>query len=96
MNGDDDKKPESNQKVIMFVVFCLCFNATVGVGTLSYCLVTGKEVNVALFTAFVAIVNYVLGVISGMLAKTSATPTAPAEAKIVNPPTEPIPTDPVK
>lgn len=92
MNGD---KVESNKGIILWVVITLCANATIGMGTLAYCLLNNKEVNVALFTAFVAIVNYILGVISGMLAKTSATPSAPAEAKIVNAPDKPVPVEPV-
>jgi hypothetical protein len=72
-------KPESNKHIILLVALTLCVNATMGVGTLSYCLINNKELNVAVFTAFVGIVNYILGVVSGMLLKTSATATTPSQ-----------------
>jgi flagellar basal body-associated protein FliL len=75
MNGDG--KPESNKGVIFVVILTLCVNATIGICTLSFCLITQKELNVAVFTAFVGIVNYILGVVSGCLLKTSATTTEP-------------------
>jgi hypothetical protein len=73
VNGDG--KPESNKGVIFVVILTLCVNATIGICTLSFCLITQKELNVAVFTAFVGIVNYILGVVSGCLLKTSATST---------------------
>ena len=69
----ENTKPQDNGKIILLVAATLALNATIGMMTLAYCLVTQKELNVALFTAFVAIVNYIFGVISGMLLKTSPT-----------------------
>jgi hypothetical protein len=78
VNGD---KPESNKNIILLVALTLCVNATIGIGTLSYCLVMNRELNVAVFTAFVGIVNYILGVVSGMLLKTSPTQATSADQK---------------
>lgn len=81
MNGTGNGKPESNQAVIKIVVFTLAVNGTIGVGTLAYSLVSGRELNAALLTAFVGIINYILGGISGMLIKTSPTSSTPSEQK---------------
>lgn len=69
----DTDKPESNKNVITLVVVTLAVNATIGVGTLAYCILFEKKPDVGLFTAFVAIVNYILGVLSGSLIKSSPT-----------------------
>jgi hypothetical protein len=74
-----DSKPDNNKHIILIVALTLAVNATIGVCTLAYCMVYEKKVDVALFTAFVAIVNYILGVISGMLIKSSPTSSTPAE-----------------
>lgn len=95
--GTGGEKPESNKNIISLVVMTLAGNATIGMCTLAYCLIRQVELNIALFTAFVAIINYILGVISGMLAKTSATNTTPAPnstqsptpVTVVNPPNDP-------
>lgn len=68
-----DTQPESNKHIITIVVLTLAINATIGVGTIAYCIVFEKKPDVGLFTAFVAIVNYILGVISGSLIKSSPT-----------------------
>ena len=84
------KNPQSNSHIILLVAATLALNATIGMCTLAFCLVTQKELNVALFTAFVAIVNYIFGVISGMLLKTSATPTnETAKVEMTNTPENP-------
>lgn len=80
-NGTGDGKPESNQRVILIVVLTLAINGTIGVSTLAYGLVSGRELNAALLTAFVGIINYILGGISGMLIKTSPTSSTPSEPK---------------
>jgi hypothetical protein len=72
---------ESNSGVIKIVVITLAVNGTIGLGTLAYCLVSGREPNSALLTAFVGLVNYILGGISGMLVKTSPTTSIPSEPK---------------
>lgn len=80
MSGTGDgTKPESNQAVIKIVVFTLAVNGTIGVVTLAYSLVSGRELNSALLTAFVGIINYILGGISGMLIKTSPTASTASE-----------------
>ena len=90
-------KPSTNKGVIFVIVCTLAVNATIGMGTLAYCLIFKVEPNAALLTAFVAIVNFVLGAISGMLVKTSpteatkATPVAPLPPPI--PPTDGEPTE---
>lgn len=103
MNGNGDNKLESNKHVVLIVALTLCVNGTIGVGTLSYCMVTEKKVDATIFIAFVGIVNYILGVVSGMLLKTSPTQSSPdrtnktagtekpAPVKIEQPPGEPIP-----
>ena len=102
-------KPETNKGVILVIVLTLAVNATIGMATLAYCLISQTEPNAALLTAFVAIVNFVLGAISGMLVKTSPTeatkqplpnppspaPTKenPAQVEVVNTPVNPVPTE---
>lgn len=81
MSGTGDSQPESNKHIITIVVLTLAVNATIGVCTLAYCIVYEKKPDVGLFTAFVAIVNYILGVISGSLIKSSPTTSTPAETK---------------
>ncbi len=96
---DDAPQPDTNKGIIFWVVVTLAVNATVGVGTLAYVLVNGQKPDPVIFTAFVAIVNYVLGVLSGMLAKTSPTQTTsavpvpiPSQVHVTNKPGDPVPT----
>jgi hypothetical protein len=80
MNGTGDgTKPDSNKSIIFLVVSTLAINATIGVATLAYCIIFEKKPDVGLFTAFVAIVNYILGVISGSLIKSSPTASTTTE-----------------
>lgn len=74
MNGEQPPS-ETNKDVITVVVIGLVLNLTIGVASLSYCLITNREVNVALLTAFVGIVNFIAGAVAGMLMKTSPTKT---------------------
>ena len=78
----NETKPETNKSIVFIVALTLAMNATIGMCTLAYCLITQRELNVALFTAFVAIVNYIFGVISGMLLKTSPTASASEPQKV--------------
>ena len=71
MNQTD--KPQSNQNIIIIVVVTLAVCAIEGVSILGFCLLWNKEVNVALLTAFVGLVNFSLGAVAGVLAKTYAT-----------------------
>ena len=73
--NDDPPKVETNKNIITIVVFTLAVNATIGVTTIGYCLVMGKTPDGVIFTAFVGMINYILGAISGMLVKTSPTET---------------------
>lgn len=83
MNGTGDgEKPESNKNIISLVVFTLALNATIGFSTLAYCIVTKTQPDPVLLTGFVAIVNYILGVLSGMLIKSSPTASTPPDAPI--------------
>lgn len=88
----------------MIVVTTLCVNATVGLFCLGYCLVFKVEPNQVLLTAFVSIITGLLGIIGGMLTKTSPTETtkfasiptngggAPAQVEVMNAPSAPVPT----
>ncbi len=95
-----NEKQESNKSVITIVVMTLAVNATIGVSSLAFCLISGRDLNTALLTAFVGIVNYVLGAVSGMLVKTaptnststSGTTDNPTKTEIVNKEENPVPT----
>jgi len=97
MNGDPP--PQTNKSIITWVVVTLAANATIGILTLSYVLISGRTLDPVIFTAFVAIVNYILGVLSGMLAKTSPTEAtkaslpssgSPTEVKVMSTPKDPV------
>ena len=72
---DGDTNPDTNKGVIFVVVSTLAFNATVGLSALSYCLVFKVQPDQVLLTAFVSITTGLLGVLGGMLTKTSPTET---------------------
>jgi hypothetical protein len=96
VNGDE--KPADNKSVLTVVISALALNGTIGIITLAYCLIRGGELNAVLLSAFVGIVNYILGVLSGMFIKSSPTaitnsPEKPSEVKITN---QPIKTEGVK
>ena len=57
--------------VIFVVVTTLAFNATIGLIALAYCLVFKVAPDQVLLTAFISIITGLLGVIGGMLTKTS-------------------------
>lgn len=92
----NDDPPQTNKGVIFVVVFTICINATIGVITLAYGLLFHSgELNSALLTAFVGLVTGALGVVGGMLSKTSpseATKQVAVETKpvVVEKPDEPI------
>jgi len=104
--ANETEKPQTNKAIIVIVVLALAINGTIGVSTLSYCLIAGREMNVALLTAFVAIINFIFGAVSGMLVKTSPTEStrqpnpepippsngAPTPVEVVNEPKNPVPT----
>lgn len=83
----NERKPQDNSHIITIVVVTLAVVAVSGVETLAACLFFNKEVNVALLTAFVGVVNLALGAIAGVLAKTYATsePSRPVEGKSPQP-----------
>ncbi len=97
---DDAPQPDTNKGVIFVVVSTLAINATVGLSALSYCLVFKVMPDQVLLTAFVSITTGLLGVLGGMLTKTSptqATSAAPATAipsqvHVTNKPGDPVPT----
>ncbi len=72
---DGDTSPDNNKSVILVVVLTLAINATVGLSALSYCLVFKVLPDQVLLTAFVSITTGLLGVLGGMLTKTSPTET---------------------
>ncbi len=101
MNGS----PSTNKGVIFVVVLTLAFNATVGLSALGYCLVFKIQPDQVLLTAFISIITGLLGVIGGMLTKTSPTeataqPPAklstsfdnPTPVQVINAPNDPVPT----
>jgi hypothetical protein len=99
---NEQSQPSTNKGVIFIVVIALAVNATIGVCVLGYCLVFKVEPNTTLLTAFVGMVNYILGAVSGMLVKTSPTettkapvtptPDSPAPVQVMNQPDKPVPT----
>ncbi len=91
-------------RIIMIVVITLALNATIGISTLAYCLVNKIDPNQVLLTSFIASITGILGIIGGMLVKTSptattTTPPSPSPppngvtpVQVVNEPTDPVPT----
>jgi hypothetical protein len=69
----NDQTPTTNKGAIYIVLVTLSLNATIGVVTLAASLYFNRELNQGLMTAFVGIVTGLLGVIGGMLVKTSPT-----------------------
>ncbi len=105
MNGDS---PSTNKGVIFVVIAVLAFNASLGLSSLAYCMVFKIEPNQVLLTAIMNITAGLLGVIGGMLTKTSPTETTKAaivtslpttttaKVEVVNPPETPVQTEEVK
>jgi len=105
-----DDKPDTNKGIIFIVVLGLVINATIGVVSLAYCLVFRVAVEQAFLTVFVGIVTYLLGVLSGILSKTSPTaattsspsagippiPPPPTKVVVENKPDNPVQTEEVK
>jgi hypothetical protein len=89
---DDAPQPDTNKGVIFVVVCTLAVNATVGLTALSYCLVFKVMPDQVLLTAFVSITTGLLGVLGGMLTKTSPTETT----KQVSVSNQPVVTDDTK
>ncbi len=101
-------EPATNANVILIIVLTLGINGTIGMATLAYCMIYKVEPNTTLLTAFVGMVNFILGGLAGMLVKTSPTeatkqplpqpphppPTTetPTPVQVVNQPTNPVPT----
>jgi len=97
----DETPPTTNKGIIALVIVTLSVNATIGLCILGYCLLFQVKPDQVLLTAFVAMVNYLLGVISGVLSKTSPTATttstsAPQSVQVVNEPGDPVPTTETK
>jgi len=91
-NGDTN--PDTNKGVIFVVVSTLAFNATVGLSALSYCLVFKVQPDQVLLTAFVSITTGLLGVLGGMLTKTSPTETT-KQVSVTNQPVV-VPAEPTE
>jgi len=94
-----DEPPTTNKGIIAIVIITLAINATIGLCILGYCLLFQVKPDQVLLTAFVAMVNYLLGVISGVLSKTSPTATTtsdPQSVQVVNEPGDPVPTEETK
>ena len=94
----------TNKSVIFLIVATLALNATIGLSALAYCLLMRIEPNQVLLTAFISIITGLLGIIGGMLTKTSPTETikapppppssgnGPTQVEVVNTPSAPVPT----
>ncbi len=97
---DDAPQPDTNKGVIFVVITTLALNATIGLMALAYCLVFKVGPDQVLLTAFISIITGLLGVIGGMLTKTSPTQTTtqgipvpiPSQVRITNKPGDPVPT----
>lgn len=81
-----------NQGIIRIVVFSIALMAGVCVFALSWCLVTGKEMEQSTGMAYFGVTNALIGYLAGCLSKTTPTTYSPTETKITNLPNEPIPT----
>lgn len=79
-----EEQPQTNKSVIFLVVLTLAINATIGLCALEYCLVTKIQPDQVLLTAFISIITGLLGVLGGMLVKTS--PTESIKQPLPNPP----------
>ncbi len=96
--SDDAPQPDTNKGVIFVVVTTLAFNATIGLMALAYCLVFKVAPDQVLLTAFISIITGLLGVIGGMLTKTSPTQATgqsiaiPSQVHVTNQPGDPVPT----
>jgi hypothetical protein len=100
----DVPQPDTNKGVIFVVVTTLAFNATLGLTALAYCLIFKVAPDQVLLTAFISIITGLLGVIGGMLTKTSPTQTTgqpipipiPSQVHVTNRPDDPVPTTETK
>lgn len=98
--ADDATQPDTNKGVIFVVVATLSFNATVGLVALAYCLIFKVSPDQVLLTAFISIITGLLGVMGGMLSKTSPTQATaaaipvpiPSQVHVTNKPDDPVPT----
>jgi hypothetical protein len=100
---DDAPQPDTNKGVIFVVVTTLAFNATLGLTALAYCLIFKVAPDQVLLTAFISIITGLLGVIGGMLTKTSPTQATgqipfpiPSQVHVTNRPDDPVPTTEAK
>ncbi len=104
-----NEAPQTNMRIIMIVVITLALNATVGLTTLAYCLLNKIEPNQVLLTAYLSIVTGLLGLIGGMLTKTSPTETTkqpppmlstsfdnPSPVKVISTTEDPVHTEEAK
>jgi len=91
---DDPPQPDTNKGVIFVVVAVLAFNASLGLSSLAYCMVFKIEPNQVLLTAIMNITSGLLGVIGGMLTKTSPTAATAqsSQVHVTNNPDDPVPT----
>lgn len=81
-------------RIITIVVCAIATNATLGLMTLAYCMVTGRQPDPVLVTAFVSLTSGFAGALTGMLINTRSTPhepTDPPEVKISNTSDHPVP-----
>jgi hypothetical protein len=102
--ADATPQPDTNKGVILVVVATLAFNATLGLTALAYCLIFKVAPDQVLLTAFISIITGQLGVIGGMLTKTSPTQAtaqtipvpALSQVHVTNKPDDPVPTTEAK
>ncbi len=85
---------DTNHGIIRVVVLSIAIMAGICICALSWCLVTGREMEQSTGMAYFGVTNALIGYLAGCLSKTTATPTGPTDAKIVNEKSDPIPTSP--
>lgn len=68
-------------RIITIVVCGIAIDATIGILTLSYCLVVGIKPDPTLITAYVGVTSGLFGALSGLLVNTRTTHAPPNNGK---------------
>jgi len=83
---------DSNHGIIQTVVRAMVAFAGIAILSVSICLIFRIPIDKDVFTAYMSMLTFILGHISGTLNRTTATSSLPVETKITNLPSEPVPT----
>lgn len=100
MNGLTVTAPSTSIRIITIVVVGICVNGTIGVVTLSACMVLETKPDPTLVTAYVGLTAALVGALTGLLVNTRTQagtveptpPTPPLPVTVENKPSEPVPT----